>query len=595
MADDSGDSTVLRATEPGAIPEFRLGLAMAGAISAGAYTAGVSDFLFQALSAWEAGGMKGLAAAVDDPDVVAERDGYSPLPAHRVTIAALSGASAGGITSAILAAVTGGSIEPVTTVPPPGGTSNPFYTSWVDRIDMEYFLQVEDLERSGGKLASMLDSTQLDAITSEALKIAGPHPHRPFIADPLRVFLTVANLRGVPYRIGQQGGAHGMMSHADYMEFAVTEDPALCPPSAICLDPNDYSHPDWQLLGQSALASGAFPIGLAPRRLRRRAGDYRAREWPIPSEGGYDYRPIPPAWTFEEDYVYEFMTVDGGLMNNEPLELARRALGRPGEKRNPREPLRADRAVLMVDPFPSEPFDPDAVTEDALTGVVKAMFGALKSQARFKPDELALAQDSNVYSRFMIAPTRTRPGADAPESYGIASGTLGGFGGFLARSFREHDYNLGRRNCQRFLMRHFLLSENNALFDGWPPAMKKALGRRHPDPENAAPGLHLPIVPLVGEALRETPWMEWPKMTEADLRVLRGRVGTRSGAVLRALLRPHMWRVFADGASLALKGWVTGKAMEAIHEDLWKRGQIDVPPPVPKKDEGPAEDYNKGD
>jgi len=32
---------------------FQLGLVLAGAISAGAYTAGVLDFLFQALSEWE--------------------------------------------------------------------------------------------------------------------------------------------------------------------------------------------------------------------------------------------------------------------------------------------------------------------------------------------------------------------------------------------------------------------------------------------------------------------------------------------------------------------------------------------------------------
>jgi len=32
---------------------FRIGLALSGAISAGAYTAGVLDYLFQALNAWE--------------------------------------------------------------------------------------------------------------------------------------------------------------------------------------------------------------------------------------------------------------------------------------------------------------------------------------------------------------------------------------------------------------------------------------------------------------------------------------------------------------------------------------------------------------
>ena len=34
-------------------PVFGIGLALAGAISAGAYTAGVIDFLMQALQAWE--------------------------------------------------------------------------------------------------------------------------------------------------------------------------------------------------------------------------------------------------------------------------------------------------------------------------------------------------------------------------------------------------------------------------------------------------------------------------------------------------------------------------------------------------------------
>jgi hypothetical protein len=557
----------------GGKPEFRLGLAMAGAISAGAYTAGVADFLFQALGEWEKGGTRALGEAVDDPAVAAERAGYASEPAHRVTIASLSGASAGGITSAIVAAIVGGDVEPVTQVPAPG-TKNPFYTSWVDRIDMEDFLRLDDLEKNGGKLVSVLDSTQLDVITADALKIAGPHPHRPFVADPLRVFLTVANLRGVPYSIVQEGGGHGMMSHADYMEFAVTEHADRCPGSAIRLDPNDYSDGSWQLLGQSALASGAFPIGLAPRRLHRPAGQYAERLWQVPEESGFVDRDIPPDWHFTPDTDYQFVTVDGGLMNNEPLELARRGLRRSGSDRNPRSALAADRAVLMIDPFPSEPFDPDAMPGESLFGVVKAMFGALKSQARFKPDELVLAADAGVYSRFMIAPTRKRPGAETAEPFAISSGALGGFGGFLNRRFREHDFNLGRRNCQRFLMRHFLLSEGNALFRNWPPALKAALGRAHPDSARAHAGMHLPIVPLVGTALRETPWVEWPQMTGDELETLEGRISIRAKGVLKAVLRPHMWNWVADGAALGLKGFVTGKAMDAIRADLKKRGQL---------------------
>ena len=567
MADNTGPA--------GELPEFKIGLAMAGAISAGAYTAGVMDFFLQALQEWETGGLRSLASSIDDDIPASERDTYADKPAHRVTIASVAGASAGGITSAITAAVTGGPVAPVTDVPPPGGTSNPFYRSWVEKIDMRDFLQLDDIAANDGRLPSILDSTKLDEITRETLRIEGPHPHRPYIADPLRVFLTVANLRGVPYEIGQQGGGHHMTSHADYMEFAVTEHPERCPRSAIRLDPNNYEDEDWQTLGQSALASGAFPIGLAPRTLRRRAGEYGARSWQVPTETGLDHKSIAPAWKFADDDEYEFLTVDGGLMNNEPLELARRALRREGQSRNPRDSIGADRAVLMIDPFPGAPFDPDVRHDEALGTVVKAMFGALKSQARFKLDELLLAQDANVSSRFMIAPSRYDENGVAAV-HAMSSAALGGFGGFLSQKFREHDFNLGRRNCQRFLMRHFLLHRDNELFRNWPAGLKDALSRPHPDKtgDTGDTGDYLPIVPLVGSALTENQPLAWPKMTESELETLRSRIRVRAGGALNAVLRPRILCGFAMIAATALKGYAAKKAVEAIREDLEKRGQL---------------------
>ncbi|MFN4091104.1 MAG: hypothetical protein ACK4QW_18945, partial [Alphaproteobacteria bacterium] len=65
--------------------EFHIGLCMAGAISAGAYTAGVVDFLVQALDEWE-------KARRETPDAV---------PLHRVVVPVVTGASAGGITGAL--------------------------------------------------------------------------------------------------------------------------------------------------------------------------------------------------------------------------------------------------------------------------------------------------------------------------------------------------------------------------------------------------------------------------------------------------------------------------------------------------------------
>lgn len=95
-------------------------------------------------------------------------------------------------------------------------------------------------------------------------------------------------------------------------------------------------------------------------------------------------------------------------------------------------------------------------------------FSALLDQARFKPEELKLAEKEDVFSRFIISPKRSGPGNELAETYPIACGVLGGFGGFLQKSFRRHDYLLGRRNAQSFLRWSFGLPETNeAVFGGF--------------------------------------------------------------------------------------------------------------------------------
>jgi predicted acylesterase/phospholipase RssA len=63
--------------------QFLIGLAISGAVSAGAYVAAVVDFLVQALDEWEK-----------------ERTNNA-VPNHRVELKLMSGASAGAITAAI--------------------------------------------------------------------------------------------------------------------------------------------------------------------------------------------------------------------------------------------------------------------------------------------------------------------------------------------------------------------------------------------------------------------------------------------------------------------------------------------------------------
>ena len=79
-------------------PVFDIALVMAGAVSAGAYTAGVLDFLVEALTAFEA--------------EKARQPGTYPW---RVRIRVISGASAGAIVGAIFASTLRPGIRPVRT------------------------------------------------------------------------------------------------------------------------------------------------------------------------------------------------------------------------------------------------------------------------------------------------------------------------------------------------------------------------------------------------------------------------------------------------------------------------------------------------
>ena len=486
MGAEQGEGMARKGCIPG---KFEIGLCMAGAISAGAYTAGVVDFLIEALEAWQQvkNAEKGL-----DPK---ERSQLS----HDAVITCMSGASAGGMTAAALAAGLCGRYEPVNDLSlgvTPRQTNIP-YSCWVESVDIDDFLGLEDLlPLPGGDdpvVRSLLDCTILDSVAEAMMKPDGSAPQpRPYIAQELELFLSLANLRGVPYQVrfkGTTNYGHEMIQHQDNIHFRLTRtDPGQpggvpghylerVPPIPGAFGDSLY----WNTFRTAALATGAFPLALLPRVLQREVLEYDSRKWFIP-------RGVTCTGTCTEDtennppytgQIYgmeaqllrqsirqgrmginlpdEFSTlnVDGGAFDNEPLELARRFLA-GGALMNPREPEKACRAVVLIDPFPHSNLTDDSATYGNLDvlGLAGKIVGALKANARFKAEELVLAQDEDCYSRFLIGPSRTK--ARESES-DIACGSLGGFGGFFSRKFRQHDYLLGRRNCQRFLQNHFVI------------------------------------------------------------------------------------------------------------------------------------------
>lgn len=578
---------------------FEIGLVMAGAISAGAYSAGVVDFFIQALDQWE----QAKAQALAQPDDPASR----LCPMHEVKLRVMAGASAGGMTAGLASGLLGMAYESVTTQPPPDRPSAPIvpennnlYRSWVNTIDINALLGVEDFDADPGSPAqSLLDSTILNKIASEAFAFEAPAKtlSRSYVADPLHVILTVTNLRGVPYPVtftnSQKIQEYVMTMHADNMHFVVSTDSSQAGPESLYLKPFDTQNKDtWGHLLATSLATGAFPFGLAPRLLRRSPAQYQYREWAIPTPCQNDstctylqWKSVPPYWPLIDqasadaaklgkEFTYEFLCVDGGVTNNEPLDLVRAILAGP-DGVNPRDGDKAIRAVIMVMPFPNA--DPFPAQYDSRTNLLKllvTLFFCLMRQARFQPEELALADDPDVYSRFLIVPRRGSEDDGSIDPYPIASGSLEGFGGFLCRRFREHDYQLGRRNCQRFLKEDFALPSEgdlrNKIFDLWSPEARSA---------HAIEGGFLPIIPLVGTAAAVVPEPQWPTLTPTEFDSLQPRVATRLGRIVGATIRQYIqgkfWspaiRLLVNGIWRLESGRAVDSIMNLIGNDLKSR------------------------
>lgn len=569
--------------ESKAVP-FQIGLVMAGAVSAGAYTAGVIDFLMEALETWEKKKRAG------DPDA----------PTHQVQIKVLTGASAGAITAAVFGSALRDQEYPFR-------KPSSLYQTWVDQVDISGLLSTGDLDKNPD-VRSLLNSDFLESIADKELALAWNRTDWPaYLADPVEMYFTVTNLRGVPYAIHFQGDGqeneYGMSLHADYMHFALSPqaNSPNRPQTALELGTEhnrDGLDGNWSIFKRSALSSGAFPVGLAPQILERTGTSaYDLRQWPISLEPSSDlnapcvctdYRQILPAWPQQidkETWKYQFVNVDGGVANNEPFEIARRCL--TGESGcNPRGAKEACRAVLMIDPFPDGPkLDPDydAVKQSTLLKAIPTLLSAIVAQLRFKTEELELARDPEVYSRWMVAPRRyqTIDGKRQLAHYAIACGGLGGFGGFFARAFREHDYQLGRRNAQKFLRDTFVLHEDNSIFaeSTWTADQKRDLGLMRDD------GRYLPIIPLLGDYARGMPEPAWPAgaMTENRYRELTRQLQQRADKLISSLIKTAMsnwwerqivqigWRILKWRRKLLGKS-IVDPIVDVIRKDLGQRG-----------------------
>lgn len=423
---------------------------MAGAVSAGAYTAGVMDELLEALNRWEKAKQTNKKLGKDHPDY------DHSIPMHKVELEVLSGASAGGITAALCTR------EIMEGYNRGEGEASLLEQCWVNMADgddkntLEKLLDPGDLS-DGETPVSLLNGKPIEELANRYFTPLKKEERPAWFSDKAELILTTTNLEGIRLDIrfdqaDENETGHLITQHSSVFRYLAGKknkkknagDPLKRPNYQLDLTQKD----DVDLLRDSALSTSAFPIGLPSRSVYLPHRPYL--KFPGTDPTGENPAYIDPKT--EEPY---FNSVDGGLLNNEPYGWGIRILREKSEKAYKKERY----AVIMIDPLPNK--DPE-IKKDGRQHIVKvatAMFRALRNEVMLNQEGLAEAISLRDRTKFLIAP---RKGDGYPEELNalgkvLASAPLSGFAGFISKEQRDHDYRLGRKNCRDFIRFHFTL------------------------------------------------------------------------------------------------------------------------------------------
>ncbi len=432
---------------------------MAGAVSAGAYTAGVIDYLLESLDLWEKAKERNRQLGKEHPKY------DDSIPMHDVELEVLSGASAGGITGTLAVLSLLNKKHKFVNKDNPKGEDNIFYQSWVKMADtatetsLMQLLNTNDLNTDEYP-ESLLNVLPIEAIADNAVKINDEVVFPKYVSKSLDLVLTTTNLRGLNFNIDFKDSDTVITNHGGFFRYKIAnethapgipkEDTSLY----FVLDLKDQEHVNY--LKNATLSTSAFPIGLKSREIKI-AHEYVARYPKYLFDRSEGIRV-----DLQKDDIYTFNSVDGGLINNEPFGICMKVLIEKNKT------IREDDnyAIVMVDPFPNQDHDLDPYdSKRDIISIAKGMFKALRNQVMFNQDGILEALSLSNRTKFLVEPKRKHSSAKGwiRSKKDLASAPLSGFGGFLDESFRKHDFLLGRKNCQSFLRYYFAVENENIV------------------------------------------------------------------------------------------------------------------------------------
>lgn len=577
---------------------FHLGITMAGAVSAGAYTAGFIDYLIEALELWE--DQKTIIRkklAKNEPLNKYEKK----IPLHDVCIDVLGGASAGGMVGMITALSIYSKIPPVKK-PTNDKTGNILYDSWVlldDDIDaniknkvatFQKMLYTDDFEKNDDGIPSLLNSKPIDRIADkvfEELVSSDLKRERPkYISEDLRVLVTLCSLRGVPFELKFERitsanfphtPGHRMNEHMIVAHFKMKYNDTLDNDVYLKFDP--YDKDSEELLKLCTKATGAFPIGLAPRHFKGKLStEYikncilRNLEISEEDKSAIDIK-------IDEEY-FDSTVIDGGTINNEPYSEVVQVLEEVCPNHNPEFPMFG---TIMVDPFPnfynqdeSQPIEDSFNTstfQKNFWSVIPKAYSTFREQVRVKHSG-SFYKD---YFRLLVFPVKWEHNGVLKNHSPLACGALGGFGGFLDIEFRKHDFFLGRNNARNFLRAFFMLEYNeeklHPLFSGLKQEAVKTFKRKLNNTDDNKT-TYFPIIPDLNyitdkEVGHTNPFYytidEFPKLTKGYFDSLEPYLKNRANKILSYEINKRFEKKWLLRNALKIvKGYITKRIVSSV-------------------------------
>ena len=569
---------------------FHLGLSLAGAVSAGAYTAGFMDYLLEALNNWQ----KAKEADPNDTNI----------PQHDVIIDTIGGASAGGMVSMITAlALCKGKIEPVRKVSNVK-TGNILYDSWVflddDIVDdenktgkttFEKMLDLDDIIQIDGA-SSLLNSKPIDNIAEKVFNElpldASTNNFPPYISKKLSLILTLTSLRPLDYTIklsrikskfldftpGHKISNHDLIAHFNLGINSSLDDEGFLPFRP--LPKNIDEHSNRELLIKVTKATGAFPVGLAPRHFGEDLSMSYVRN-NLKKRKDFNAK-MDIEFESTTDSHFKFTAVDGGALNNEPFdEVLRDLVERHGEGHE-ENPLFG---TLLIDPFPNFE-DRDVRTESLfktnMIDIIASLIPTILNQARNKRSDTF----STDLFKIMAFPRKYELGQIKKAlKYPLATGGIGGFGGFMDIEFRKHDYFLGRDNAKNFLRWVFLLEckpqDKENLFYGVHQDAIEKFG-------NTKDGVqYMPIIPDLSrldpnddDNPTRFEVQKMPKFDSERFKSLKKPINNRIKAIVKVELNNRisglLWWIFKGIAVKNISKKITNWVMNEVEADFMERG-----------------------